>query len=180
MAEAVEKKPRKQRSDKGIPKKGNIAKALEPYRTSIEEMTAVAPDTPPSRPNETVDPDEKVFGFPVSEGFSTITLFPSPGEGETQAFVSLRLGDYPVLSVAKGHTHVLPNALIGVITATVVPTVQDDLSNPRNPRRLKNVMKTRFPHSPPIPATKEQFVAYYREQHSLEHPNDFYNRTSAR
>lgn len=166
----LEKKPRKQRSDAGK-KKGFVDERLGTAPAAVIDAAVAA--------MVEVDPNEKVFGFPVADGFSKIMVFPAPGDGNNLTFMTLRLGDFTPLTIAKGKLHVLPNCLVGLIEATVVESVEDDLSDPRKPVRHKNILKTRFPHSPRVPATKEEFVAYYTQQHKLEHPNNHRNRTSA-
>jgi len=117
-----------------------------------------------------------VFGFPVHEGFAKITVFADASDGNKMSFFTVKLGDYPRLNLARNRMHTLPMAYINVIRDTIVDgCIEDDLSDPANPVR-RYVSKTRYPHSDPIPATKEEFVAYWTQQNGLEHPNAFKRR----
>lgn len=166
----VEVKPKKRGRPAGSVKKSpgrppKYAKAI-PEVPFTEEEHAAASDAR----------EEKVYGFPVKEGFARITVFATAEDGNKYSFFPIKLGDYPRLNLARNRMHVLPMSYVNVITDTVVPDcIEDDCSDPANPIR-RYVSKTRFPHSDPIPATKEEFVAYMKQQASLEHPNDYKRR----
>ena len=146
--------------------------AGRPAKYSTSVMPEVVPEVAVENGNE------MIYGYPVSEGFSRIMLYPNASEGNKYCFQLLRIGDRPAMYVAKNKMHVLPNALINVILDTVVPIVEDDVSDPRHPVR-RTAMFTRVPHSDPTPATKEDFIAYRKAQASLEHPNTYQKRASA-
>lgn len=113
-----------------------------------------------------------VYGYPVADGFARITVFSDPSEGNKTTFFMVMLGNHPKTYLAKNRSHVLPMGLVNNIIDTTQEYPVDDTSDQQHPQRMYE-MRARFPHSDPIPATAEDYVAYRKLQEKLIHPNKY-------
>lgn len=114
----------------------------------------------------------RVYGYPVKDGFARIMVFADPGEGNKTCYFQVKCGDHPTTFLAKNRMHVLPMCLVNNILDSSTEFPVDDLSDERNPTRSFET-RARLPHSEPIPATKEEYIAYRKAQEKLVHPNRF-------
>lgn len=150
--------PRTRKPKDGAPRKSPRTK----LKGMIEEGEPVSRAITPSH----------VYGYPVADGFARITVFGDPSEGNKTHWFMVSLGDHPKTYLAKNRNHVLPMGLVNNIIDTTQEFPVDDTSDERNPQRMYE-MRARFPHSEPIPATAEEYVAYRKLQEKLIHPNKY-------
>lgn len=121
---------------------------------------SVQKDTP-----KTESGDETVFGWPVKDGFSKIMLFQLPGEGAKFYATSWIIGDHKPVVLYKGVMHVVPNAVVNnILDANKNTMPEDEIIDDRFVVRRMDAPYIPFPHSDPIPATKEEFIAYRLSQ----------------
>lgn len=142
--------------------------AVRPSRTKFAGMVVGEVGNAESR---TIT-DEKVYGWPVADGFARIMVFSAPEEGNKTSYFQVKLGDHPVVFLAKNRMHVLPMGLVNNILDTTNEFPVDDLADEAHPQRFYE-KRARLPHSEPIPATKEEYIAYRQAQEKLIHPNKF-------
>ena len=111
-------------------------------------------------------------GWPIEEGFSWITVYPTPPDLPNKKHFCgpWIVGDRTPITFLKGTNVCLPNAIINSIKDSVVQIPEDVIEDGKWVSR-HYVDFTRFPHSDPIPATAEEFAAYRKKQSELPHPN---------
>lgn len=119
-----------------------------------------------SVPKATEEGERKfVYGWPEDEGFSKLMLFPLPADGTMFYPTRWVHGNRPPVTIYKGTMHVLPQAIVNrIIDANSNTIPEPDLSDWANPKTNYDGQYLPFPHSPPVPATVAEFIAFRESQ----------------
>lgn len=162
--------PRTRKPAKGKPR-GRKPKVAQYLEKDVEPT--------PESPSKSNDDDGLVYGWPKFvygqngeklPGFYKIMIFSDHNDGNKITYIQTSLGDHPKVFLAKNTMHVLPAGLVNNILGTTAEYPVDDLSDEMKPVRFFE-KRARWPHSEPIPATAEEYVAYRKKQETLPHPN---------
>jgi hypothetical protein len=146
-------------------------KGLLKRKYQSRKIAAVIEDPPEVLPTPAPKEGGNVYGWPIKDGFARMMIFSDHNDGNKITYVPVKLGDHPVVQLAKQKMHVLPMGLVNIILDTVQEFPVDDLEDEMKPKRYFE-KKSRWAHSEPIPATWQEYVAYRKEQEKLPHPNN--------